>query len=190
MEVTLAGENVFKLIAVGTLKESKGYVRLLSIVYKLRKEGYPVHLYILGIGPQKEELEKILSAKKMKDYVTLLGYDTNPYRYVKSCDLFVCASYSEGFSTAATEALIVGTPVCTVEVSGMKEMLGKHDEYGIVTENSENALFQGIKRLLDDPALLAYYREKAAERGKLFSTEQTVRAVENQLLKLCEEASK
>lgn len=190
LEVTLAGANVFKLIAVGTLKESKGYVRLLSIVYKLRKEGYPVHLYILGIGPQKEELEKILSAKKMKDYVTLLGYDTNPYRYVKSCDLFVCASYSEGFSTAATEALIVGTPVCTVEVSGMKEMLGKHDEYGIVTENSENALFQGIKRLLDDPALLAYYREKAAERGKLFSTEQTVRAVENQLLKLCEEASK
>ena len=72
----------------------------------------------------------------------------------------------------------------------MKEMLGKHDEYGIVTENSENALFQGIKRLLDDPALLAYYREKAAERGKLFCTEQTVRAVENQLLKLCEEASK
>ena len=47
------------------------------------------------------------------------------------------------FSTAATEALIVGTPVCTVEVSGMKEMLGENDEYGIVTENSEEALYEG-----------------------------------------------
>ena len=61
----------------------------------------------------------------------------------------------------------------------MKEMLGEHDEYGIVTENSENALFQGIKRLLDDPALLAHYQEKAAERGAFFCTEQTVNDVEN-----------
>ena len=120
----------------------------------------------------------------MTDCVTFLGYQTNPYKYVSKCDLFVCASHSEGFSTAATEALIVGTPVCTVEVSGMKEMLGENNEWGVVTENSEEALYQGIKRLLDNPAELAHYKEKAAERGKNFSTEETVKAVEKMLLEL------
>ena len=124
---------------------------------------------------------KLAVACGVADSVTFLGYQTNPYKYVAKCDLFVCASHSEGFSTAATEALIVGTPVCTVEVSGMKEMLGENNEWGIVTENDEDALYQGIKRLLDTPAELAHYKEKATLRGKNFSTENTVRAVEEML---------
>lgn len=180
----LLEDGKLRLMAVGTLKESKGYMRLLCIIRRLRDEGYPVHLYILGIGPLQAEMEKYIAENRMGETVTLLGYQTNPYRYVARCDLFVCASFAEGFSTAATEALIVGTPVCTVEVSGMKEMLGEHDEWGVVTENSEEALYRGIKRLLDDPALLAHYKEKAAQRGKSFSTEETVHAVEEMLLGL------
>lgn len=120
----------------------------------------------------------------LRENVTFLGYQKNPYQYVSKCDLFVCASYSEGFSTAATEALILSVPVCTVEVSGMREMLGNDSEYGIVTENSEEALYQGIKMLIDNPDLLAYYRDKARERGQCFNTKHTVMAVEEMLLSL------
>lgn len=180
----LMDDGKIRLMAVGTLKESKGYMRLLSIIKRLHDEKYPVHLYILGIGPLQQEMERHIQASDLQEAVTLLGYQTNPYKYVAKCDLFVCASFAEGFSTAATEALIVGTPVCTVEVSGMKEMLGEHNEWGIVTENSEEALYQGIKDLLDHPDKLVHYKEKAIERGKTFSTENTVRAVEDMLLKL------
>lgn len=180
----LMNDGKIRLMAVGTLKESKGYMRLLSIIKCLRDERYPVHLYILGIGPLQQEMERFIQANNLQEAVTLLGYQTNPYKYVSKCDLFVCASFAEGFSTAATEALIVRTPVCTVEVSGMKEMLGEHNEWGIVTENIEEALYQGIKDLLDYPDKLAHYKEKAIERGKTFSTENTVRAVEEMLLKL------
>ena len=180
----LVDDEKIRLIAVGTLKQSKGYMRLLKIVKRLRDEQYPMHLYILGIGPLQAEMEEYIRRNELQDTVTLLGYQTNPYKYVSKCDLFVCASYAEGFSTAATEALIVGTPVCTVEVSGMKEMLGENNEWGLVTENSEEGLYQGIKRLLDDPALLTHYKGKAAERGKSFSTKSTVKAVEEMLLSL------
>lgn len=180
----LMDDENMRLMAVGTLKESKGYMRLLSIIKRLRDERHSIHLYILGIGPLQQEMERFIQANNLQEAVTLLGYQTNPYKYVSKCDLFVCASFAEGFSTAATEALIVGTPVCTVEVSGMKEMLGEHNEWGIVTENSEEALYQGIKDLLDHPDKLARYKEKAIERGKTFSTENTVRAVEDMLLKL------
>ena len=174
----------FKIIGVGKLLKNKGFGRLVRIIAKLKSDGYPVHLYILGVGPLQQELEQYIADNHLEQRASLLGYQTNPYKYVRKCDLFVCASFAEGFSTAATEALIVGTPVCTVEVSGMKEMLGEHNEWGIVTENNEEALYQGIKDLLDHPDRLAHYKEKAIERGKTFSTENTVHAVEEMLLGL------
>lgn len=170
-------DGKIRLIAVGTLKASKGYDILLRIICKLKKK-YNVHLYILGVGPLKEKLEKYVLDLQIDKDVTFLGYDTNPYKYVRNCDLFVCASQAEGFSTAATEALIVGTPVCTVDVSGMKEMLGENNEFGVVTENSENGLYEGIEMLLDRPDMLKAYKVAAVTRGKAFSTKETVLAVE------------
>ena len=177
----LKQDGGIRFVAVGSLKPSKGYDRMLRIIKRLRDEDYPVHLCILGIGPLQQELEQEIAELQLSEAVTLLGYDTNPYQYVAKCDLFVCASHAEGFSTAATEALIVGTPVCTVEVSGMKEMLGENNEWGIVTDNDDEALYRGIRRLLDDPNLYAHYKVKAAQRGKTFSTDNTVRAVEDML---------
>jgi len=175
-------EHTIHLVGVGKLMPNKGFDRLIRIIKQLRDEAYPVHLHILGVGPQQEVLEEFVQEHGLATNVTLHGYQTNPYKYVAKSDLFVCASFAEGFSTAATEALIVGTPVCTVEVSGMKEMLGDNNEYGIVTENSEEALYSGIKRLLDDPKLLEHYTKQAEIRGKDFSTEKTVKAVEEMLL--------
>lgn len=60
----------------------------------------------------------------MEKSFTLLGYNKNPYKYVRSCDLYVCSSRREGFSTAVTESLIVGTPVISTECSGAIELLG------------------------------------------------------------------
>ena len=182
-EAELPSED-FCWCGVGKVVPVKGFDRMIRIQKRLVEEGHKTHLCILGEGQLKPELEKLAAECGVSDRVSFLGYQTNPYKYVAKCDLFVCASHSEGFSTAATEALIVGTPVCTVEVSGMKEMLGENDEWGIVTENDEEALYQGIKRLLDDPVLLAHYKERAAQRGKDFSTEETVKAVEEMLLRL------
>lgn len=173
-----------KMCGVGRLIPSKGFDCILRIHKRLKEQGYPVHTYLLGKGAEQGKLEAYVRQNELTDSVTFLGYRTNPYKYVANCDLFVCASLAEGFSTAATEALIVGTPVCTVDVSGMKEMLGENNEYGIVTQNDEEALYQGIKRLLDDPELLAYYQNQALLRGKNFSTENTVKAVQDMFMAL------
>lgn len=190
VEDDVISEGEIRLCGVGKLMPVKGFDRLARIHKRLRDEGFPVHSYVLGIGPEKEKLEAYIAEHHLENSFTLLGYQTNPYKYVAKCDLFVCTSFAEGFSTAATEALIVGTPVCTTEVSGMREMLGENNEWGVVTENNEEALYQAIKRLLDDPALLAHYRGKAKERGKVFSTEKTVRAVEEMMALLIEQGDK
>ena len=177
-----AGE--FHLIGTGKLTAVKGFDRLARIHCRLRREGYPLHTWILGIGEEEQKLRAFACENGIEGTFSLLGYQTNPYKYVSKCDMFVCSSYSEGFSTAATEALVVGTPVCTTDVSGMKEMLGEQSEWGLVTDNDEEALYVGIKSLMDDPVLLAHYKKQAALRGKTFSTQNTVNAVENLLLGL------
>ena len=181
----LYDDNEIRIVAVGTLKKVKGYERLLKIINKL-SVNYNIHLYILGVGPLKCDMEKYIEDNKLENSITLLGYHTNPYKFIRNSDLFVCSSYIEGFSTATTESLIIGTPVCTVEVSGMKELLGENSEYGLITKNDEESLYNGIKSLLDNPQRLNYYREKAFERGKRFSTGKTVDEVQRMFEKLTE----
>ena len=178
--------NEIKLIGVGKIVPIKGFDKLARIHKRLRDMGYQIHTYVLGVGDDRKKIEAYLDANGISDSFTFLGYQTNPYKYVSKCDIFVCASVAEGFSTAATEALIVGTPVVTTDVSGMKEMLGENNEYGIVVDNDENTLYEGIKRLLDNPELLENYTVKAKERGRFFSKENTVKAVEKMFFNLAE----
>ena len=138
--------NCFNWCGVGKLLPNKGFDRMLRLQKRLIDDGYMVHFYALGVGEQQSELEQYCKDNGIAENVTFLGYQLNPYKYVAKCDLYVCASHAEGFSTAATEALIVGTPVVTTRVSGMEEMLG-NNEFGIITDNDENALYEGIKKL-------------------------------------------
>lgn len=180
----LFDEPIFRMAAVGKLSENKGFGRLLKIAYELKQEKYSFRLFILGEGPEESKLKKFVKDYGLINYVEFLGYQQNPYKYVAKCDLFVCASYREGFSTAAVEALIVGTPVCTVRVSGMDEMLGNNNEYGVITENNEESLMNGIRKFLDDSELVEYYRAKAFERRRIFQADKTAGAVEKMLLAL------
>lgn len=174
-------KDTINIISVAKIVPSKGYDRLMKIHKKLIEKNIKNHIYILGIGEEKEKYEKYLTENNLTDTFTFLGYRDNPYKYVKKTDLYVCSSRREGFSTAVTEALIVGTPVVSTNCSGAYELLGENNEYGIVTENNEDALYEGIKKMLTTPNLFEAYAAKAKERGKAFSTEKTVKAVEEML---------
>ena len=169
--------NHFKICAMGSLIPIKGFERLISVHNKLRNDGYSIQTFILGEGADNDKLQKMIKECSLTEEVSLLGYQTNPYKYLSKCDLFVCSSWSEGFSTAVTEALILGVPVVTTHVSGMQELLGDN-QYGIITENSEEGLYNGIKMMLDSNELFRSYQEKAQIRGDSFSTKNTVLAVQ------------
>lgn len=177
-------ENEICICGVGKLVPLKGFDELLHIHNVLYNEGYPIHTYLLGDGPERGKLENYCKENGLENSVTLLGYQDNPYKFMNKCDIFVCSSLSEGFSTAATEALIVGTAVVSTPVSGMKEMLGSDNEHGIIAQDFDKALCKEIRRLLDSPQLLLHYKSVAKERGKLFCMEVTVQAVEDKLLEL------
>lgn len=173
--------DAVNLIAVGSLKPVKAFDRLIRIHHRLRQDGFPVHTYFLGTGGELARLRRLAAGLGCEDTVTFLGYRTNPYPFIARADLLVCCSLSEGLSTAAAEALILGTPVCTVEVSGMKEMLGDSNAWGVVTPNDEDSLYRGVRSLLEEPGRLAWYGGRAARRGRLFRPEDRVPPVERML---------
>lgn len=167
-----------KLIGVGKVSKRKGFMRLAHIHKKMLEKGLEHRCYILGVGADKQHIEDYLKENNLTESFVFLGYDENPYKYVANSDIFVCSSLSEGFSTAVTEALIVGTPVVTTLCAGMIELLGEKNEYGIITENSEKGLEKGIEKILSDKSVLEYYTKQAIERGKTFETKATVDEVE------------
>ena len=171
-------DNVYNLCSVGKIIESKGFDRLARIHKRLLEDGIKNHIYILGKGPDEEKINKYLIKEDIKDTFTFLGYKKNPYKYISKCDLYVCASKKEGFSTAVTESLLVGVPVITTKCAGMEELLGANNQYGIVVENDEDSLYNCLNSILKDKSLLSFYKEMAIKRGDKFSREKTVKAVE------------
>ncbi len=144
-------EGVIRMCSIGRFVPQKAFDRLLRITHKLKTEGHNVELWLLGDGPLRSDYEKYIKNNNLNDIVTLWGFQPNPYAYLAQCDLFVCSSIAEGYSTAVTEALILSMPIITTDCSGMKELLGQNNEFGIITENNENKLYTEIKNILDSP---------------------------------------
>lgn len=165
------------LVALGRLTWQKGFDRLLEACALLKRDGSDLCLRILGEGPERAGLENLIAKYQLEDCVKLLGFQENPYPYLQNADLVVCSSRYEGLSTVVTESLILGKPVVTTPCTGMEELLGD-SEFGLITEDSVQGLYLGIKKMLDDPELRNRYAEAAVVRGADFSKKKIINETE------------
>ena len=167
------------IVSVGRLVHEKGYDRLVKVHKRLLDHGIKHNVYILGTGNQDSYIKSLINKYDVVNTFHLLGFQSNPYKYVSKADLFVCSSRREGFSTAVTEALLLNLPVVSTLCSGAHELLGRNNEFGIVTTNDEDGLFEGLYQILTTKDLLSYYKSQATERAKEFCKEQTVKTIES-----------
>lgn len=160
-------------IFVGRHSKEKGLMRLLGIVKRLITEGYRFRLWLVGDGPQHEELMRRTTELELDEVVTFTGAKGNPHAYTSKADVFVCSSFVEGYSTACTEAIMLDVPVITTCVSGGREIIDEA-QCGLLTGMDDESLYQGIKQVLDNPALIAQWKETLKTTREAFS--QKVRA--------------
>lgn len=166
------------LCSVGRLTDLKGYDRLFKCFRDLVKENYiDWNFYLLGKGEEESHLKQLVKEFGLDSYVTFLGFNVNPYKYVSKMDIFVCSSLVEGYSTAVAESVIVGVPVLTTDCSGMFEILG--DEAGMIVENSEKGLFDGLKFIMSGKDVINNLRMGVKSRQKIFSTDYSIKEFEN-----------
>lgn len=175
-------ENL-KIISIGRLTKVKGYKRLLNIHKELIAEGINHSLYLLGEGSQRKELENFIKINDLERTVHLLGYQDNPYKYIKESDLYVCSSYKEGYNTAVIEALIIGVPIITTNCSGMAEILD-NGKYGIITENNLKNLKLAIKEMITSKEKMNTYKRLSKIKGNDFSKWKSIKQIEDFLINL------
>lgn len=168
------------LISVGRLCEQKGYDRLLRIHKKLLEEGCVHSLLIVGEGPLRQQLEVYIKEHNLEHTAFLLGFQTNPYKYMRKADLFVCSSYVEGFSTVISESVLCGTPVLATDVAGNREP-EEMPRCSIIVENDETALYQSLRAVLQLPESLVRYREELQTRQNFFKKESLIAAFEKKV---------
>lgn len=169
----------FNLVSIGRLVPQKGYDLLIPIISKLIKEGINVHLYILGTGVEKEQLENMIAAERVNNNIHLLGFQENPYPFMKKMDLFICSSRSEGYSLVIAEALTLGLPVVSMNCSGPNELLD-NNKYGKLCDSYEE-LYQVLKSAITDKNYYQDLKEKATKRKDYFNINTIMLQIDNLL---------
>lgn len=152
------------LLSVGRMTEPKQYLRFLDVLAWMRDEGFEFSWHVLGDGIQRPQIEAKIKDLDLSDRVFLHGLTDNPYKYMKNCDLFVLPSGWEGFPTVTVEAKILGCPVLATDVAGIREQL-THGETGWIVDNDHEAIYKGLKHLLDDPVLCRSFSDRKGIEG-------------------------
>lgn len=157
-------------VAVGRLEPGKGILRLIETCGRLKQGGYQFTLWLIGDGEQREILEKRAVELGVDDRVLFLGSQSNPHAYTAKADMLVCASYSEGYSTVCVEAIMLGVPVLSTDVSGAKEIVADA-QAGMVVGMDDADLYDGMKYVLDNPAVIEQWKQILQKTKTVFSYE-------------------
>ena len=163
-----------RLVAVGRLMPQKSYPLLLKALRIVITEK-PVHLYVLGEGTERSYLERLIENLDLKPFIHLLGFQSNPYAYMRQADIFVLSSDYEGFGNVIVEAMALGLPVIATDCPyGPREILAD-GKYGLlVPPGDEEALAKAILSLLREPDTRRRLGRKAKKRAEDFSVEKII----------------
>lgn len=162
------------LVCSCRLSVEKGVDRLINSCAKLLGEGYDFKLIILGDGPERVRLNEIIvSNNVLKERVAFLGFKLNPYKYMKKCSIYVSPSLTEGFPLSVAEAIILELPVLSTYCNGPAEILD-NGNYGLLVDNSEYGIYEGLKEMLSRPELIQYYKLKSKERKTFLAFDKNV----------------
>lgn len=176
-EVIRLSEDEFFTIAVcGRLTAPKKLDRVIRLARRIKEEGLRIKIQLIGDGDLREELRKLSELSGVEDIVEFLGFQRNPFPYVKAADMLLSTSGYEGFSLVICEAMALGVPVVATKTAGPMEILD-NDRYGLLCEHDDESIYQAVKRMYEEEELRRHYAEVGKERVKEFSVERTMKEI-------------
>ncbi|MGX7069186.1 glycosyltransferase [Gemella bergeri] len=156
------------ICTIGRIEENKGSDRVLEVINELHKQNKKYHLYYIGSGDMEDILKKRVKKHGLEKYVHFLGYQKNPYKYLKYMKVLLSMSKQEGFPGVYVEALSLGVPFVSTDVGGAEE-LSQNGKFGKIiynNEEAEQALVEYLdnRKIMDKELALKFIREFTVER--------------------------
>ena len=146
-----------KFVTVSRVDKYKGLDRMYSALSKLHEEGFEFSWTVVGNGDMLEEYTNMFEDSPLCGAVNFVGAQPNPFPYVAEADVFALLSRYEGIPNTIYEAFILGKPVLATNVGGIHTQVVPK-ENGWLIDNTDEAIYEGIKHILENPEEITAYK--------------------------------
>lgn len=144
--------GVCSILSVGRLWPQKGFELAIAAAAILKARGVKFCWYIVGEGALRQELQRQIDELSLSDCFFLLGARSNPYPYMKACDMLVQSSRYEGKSVVLDEAKMLCKPIVSTAYPTVADQVTDGLE-GIVTGLTPEGIAQGVLRMMQDSTI-------------------------------------
>ena len=148
--------NLLKFITVARISfEHKGLDRAVRVFARLKEEGLlnNVKWLIIGDGRDMEKFRAMIEEYSLTEIIYPIGVRQNPIPYLKKADCFLLPSRHEGKPMVITESFIMGLVPVVTEYTSAREQI-KDGVDGLVFDNNEEALYEGLKNVIENPQII------------------------------------
>ena len=164
-------KSVHKIVSVGRFFPQKNQKMLIQAFAEIAIKNPDYQLIIYGEGPLRQELEELICELQLENRVFLPGFRKNIHALISDAEMFVLSSDYEGLSNALLEALCMGIPCITTNVSGIDEVIKDKINGILVPPRNTEKLIQAMELLINNPELRQKISHKGIETGKNFSSD-------------------
>lgn len=135
---------------IGRLSPEKGQQIFIKALQGVVAQIPELKAVLIGDGPEKERLAKLVNSLSLTDHVLFTGHDSHIEEVYPALDLLVIPSLSEGLPNVLLEGLLYGKPVVAAEVGGIPEILKPAGAGWLVPPNNVRALENAMLAALQD----------------------------------------
>jgi len=168
--LVMPSHSLFDIAGLVDWKNIKVLIQAMNILVN-KKNNKSIHLFVAGEGPERQNLESLITKFNLNEYVNLIGYHKNVGKMLNDCDIFVHPAYAEGFGIVIPEAMLAKKPIIISNAGALPEHI-EHEVSGLIVDpfNAE-AWVDAILRLIENPTFakeLGANSQKQAEQKFTF----------------------
>lgn len=178
-ELFHASSEEFVILSIAELHPRKGLKYLIEAYAEIEQKEPKTKLVIVGDGPERKTLEKLIKKLKLENKVLLPGKQENISQILKSAQLFVLPSVKEAFGLVVLEAMAAQIPIVATRVGGIPEIVENTKSGELVEPANYRALAEKIMNVMDNNALMQKLAYMGHHRVKIFDVKEMIRKTEN-----------
>ena len=160
------------IVSVGRLYAQKNQKMMIDAFANIANQYPDYKLIIYGEGPLREQLTEYINAKNLSEKVILPGRSNNIVKELNKAEIFCLSSDYEGMSNALLEAICVGLPIVTTNVSGVEDLLSNGKNGFIVDVGDTKSMSVALAKLLEDKECNLKFAQYNKQMGKHYTIDK------------------